>query len=100
MTRKCYCANVLADKAVLNCLSDGISSTFKDAFLSRLIETGATENSSTYDCTNCMKEDKETAFEKTRDILRNIVAAVDNMWHLKDGLPAAVLKELPEDGKN
>jgi E3 ubiquitin-protein ligase BRE1 len=100
MSRKCYCGNVLAEKAVLNCLSDGVSSTFKDAFLSRLIETGATENSSTYSCTNHMKEDKETAFEKTRDILCNIVSAVDNVWYLKDGLPAAVLKELPEDGKD
>lgn len=100
MSRKCYCANVPADNAVLNCLSDGISSTFKDAFLSRLVETGATENSSTFDCTNHMKEDRETALEKTRDILRNIVAAVDNVWFRKDGLPSAVLKELPEDGKN
>lgn len=79
-------------------LPDGVSSTFKDAFLSRLMETGATENSSTYDCTNHMKEDREMTFEKTKDILCNIVTAVDNLWHLKDGLSAAVVKNLPEDG--
>ncbi|XP_040993640.1 E3 ubiquitin-protein ligase BRE1-like 1 isoform X2 [Juglans microcarpa x Juglans regia] len=79
-------------------IDDGVPSTFKDAFLSRLIETGATENSSTYNCANHVKEDSETATEKTQNILRNIVAAVDNLWYLKDGLSAAVLKELPEDG--
>ncbi|XP_059451247.1 E3 ubiquitin-protein ligase BRE1-like 1 isoform X1 [Corylus avellana] len=91
-------SNIELDGEHLPGVEDGVSSTFKDAFLSRLVETGATENSSTYDSTNHMKEDKETAFEKTRDILRNIVAAVDNLWYLKDGLPAAVSKELPEDG--
>ncbi|KAB1225237.1 E3 ubiquitin-protein ligase BRE1-like 1 [Morella rubra] len=79
-------------------LPDGVSSTFKDAFRSRLIETGATENSSTYDCANHMEVDRETASRKTKDILHNIVAAIDNLWHLKDGLPATMLKELPDDG--
>ncbi|KAF5470011.1 hypothetical protein F2P56_010564 [Juglans regia] len=79
-------------------IDDGVPSTFKDAFLSRLIETGATENSSTYNCANHVKEDSETATEKTQNILRNIVAAIDNLRYLKDGLSAAVWKELPEDG--
>ncbi|XP_042959417.1 E3 ubiquitin-protein ligase BRE1-like 1 isoform X2 [Carya illinoinensis] len=79
-------------------IDDGVPSTFKDAFLSRLTETGATEHSSTYNRANHVKEDSETATEKTENILRNIVAAVDNLWYLKDGLLAAVLKELPDDG--
>lgn len=82
----------------MKCFSDGVPSTFKDAFLSRLTETGATENSSTYNCANHVKEDSETATEKTKNILHNIVAAVDNLWNLRDGLSTAVLKELPEDG--
>lgn len=86
------------DDALLKCFSDGVPSTFKDAFLSRLTETGATEHSSTYNCANHVNEDSETATEKTENILRNIVAAVDNLWYLKDGLLAAVLKELPDDG--
>ncbi|GMY23299.1 E3 ubiquitin-protein ligase BRE1-like 1 isoform X1 [Fagus crenata] len=73
-------------------------SILKDAFLSRLIETGATESSSTNDCSNQMEEERETVSERTKNILLNIVAAVDNLWYLKDGLLTAVLKELPEDG--
>lgn len=85
---------------LLNCLPDGVPSTSKDAFLSRLTQTGATENSSMHDCTNRMKVDGETATEKTKNILCNIVAATDNLWYLKDDLSAEILKELPEDGKD
>ena len=72
----------------------------KDAFLSRLIETGATESSSMNDCPNQMEEERESASERTKNILLNIVVATDSLWHLKDGLLTAVLKELPEDGKS
>lgn len=95
-----YYANLLADKDVLICLLDENPSILKDAFLSRLIETGATESSSTNDCSNQMEEERETVSERTKNILLNIVAAVDNLWYLKDGLLTAVLKELPEDGKS
>ncbi|KAK2650704.1 hypothetical protein Ddye_018193 [Dipteronia dyeriana] len=70
----------------------------EDAFLSRLMETGATESSSANDCPNRMEDDRETAFVKSKNILCNIVAAIDNLWHLKDGLNAAALMKLPEDG--
>ncbi|XP_035540989.1 E3 ubiquitin-protein ligase BRE1-like 1 isoform X1 [Juglans regia] len=79
-------------------MDDGVLSTSKDAFLSRLTQTGATENSSMHDCTNRMKVDGETATEKTKNILCNVVAATDNLWYLKDELSAEILKELPEDG--
>lgn len=45
-----------------------------------------------------MIEDGDNACEKSRNILRNIVAAVDDLWSMKDGLYAAVLAALPEDG--
>ncbi|KAL5794940.1 hypothetical protein ACOSP7_003534 [Xanthoceras sorbifolium] len=70
----------------------------EDVFLSRLMETGATERSSADDCPNRMEEDREIASVKTKNILRNIVAAIDNLWHLKDGLHAAALMKLPENG--
>ncbi|KAI9182601.1 hypothetical protein LWI28_027086 [Acer negundo] len=70
----------------------------EDAFLSRLMETGATERSSANDCPNRMEDDRETASVKSKNILCNIVATVDNLWHLKDGLIAAALMKLPEDG--
>lgn len=76
----------------------GASSPQENAFLSRLIETGATESSSTSNCFNQMVEDREPSCEKTRCILGNILTAIDDLWHLKDGLSAAVLKALPEDG--
>lgn len=83
----------------LNFLSDGTPYPSHDDFLSRLMETGATESSSTNNCPNQMEEDRESASEKTKNILRNVVTAVDNLWHLKNGLYAAALKELPHDGK-
>ncbi|KAH9788550.1 E3 ubiquitin-protein ligase BRE1-like 1 [Citrus sinensis] len=69
-----------------------------DAFLSRLMETGATESSSADNCPNQMEEDRETGIPRTKNIVSNILAAVDNLWHLKGGLYAAVLKDLQDGG--
>ncbi|KAA8550078.1 hypothetical protein F0562_001762 [Nyssa sinensis] len=77
---------------------DGASPLLEDAFLSRLLETGATESSSTDNSPNMMEKIGQTADEKTKGILGNIIAAIDDLWHLKDGLYAVVLKALPEDG--
>ncbi|XP_039027527.1 E3 ubiquitin-protein ligase BRE1-like 1 [Hibiscus syriacus] len=67
----------------------------EDAFLSRLMETGATESCS--DNGEQIEEDREhTASEKTRNILRNIVVSINDTWRLKDALYAAVRKELPD----
>ncbi|KAJ6335053.1 hypothetical protein OIU78_011814, partial [Salix suchowensis] len=41
--------------------------------------------------------DTETAFEKNKNVVHNIVDTINGLWHLKDGLHAAVLKQLPED---
>ncbi|KAK8522072.1 hypothetical protein V6N12_066642 [Hibiscus sabdariffa] len=80
-----------------NTKDEPLSST-EDAFLSRLMETGATESSS-LDNGEQIKEDREqTASEKTRNILRNIVVSINDVWCLKDGLYAAVRKELPDNG--
>ncbi|KAE8720887.1 E3 ubiquitin-protein ligase BRE1-like 1 [Hibiscus syriacus] len=79
-------------KDVPQCLTE-------DAFLSRLMETGATESSSSNNCPEQIKEDrKHTASGKTSNILHNIIVAIDDLWSLKDGLCAAVLKELQDDG--
>ncbi|KAK8630388.1 hypothetical protein V6N13_079184 [Hibiscus sabdariffa] len=78
---------------------DGSPCPTEDAFLSRLMETGATESSSSNNCPEQIKEDREhTACEKTRNILHNIIVAIDDLWCLKDGLYAAVRKELQNDG--
>ncbi|KAI9381959.1 hypothetical protein POPTR_014G055800v4 [Populus trichocarpa] len=76
---------------------DGGSSSLKDAFLSRLMETGATESSSATNCPDQMEVDRETAFEKNKRIAHNLVATINGLWYLKDGLRAAVLKQLTED---
>ncbi|KAL9385692.1 hypothetical protein Peur_022702 [Populus x canadensis] len=76
---------------------DGGSSSLKDAFLSRLMETGATESSSASNCPDQMEVDRETAFEKNKSIVHNLVATINGLWYLKDGLRAAVLKQLTED---
>ncbi|XP_044493657.1 E3 ubiquitin-protein ligase BRE1-like 1 isoform X3 [Mangifera indica] len=62
------------------------------------METGATESSSSDNCPNQMEENRETASDKTRNILCNMFVAVNSLYHLKDGLYTAVLKETPGDG--
>lgn len=82
------------------CLSDGALSTLHDAFLNRLAQSGATESSCTYNICNKMEEDRGTTLENTQNILGNIVAAIDNVWNVKDALHNALLKELPENGES
>lgn len=94
------CSNILAAKAALYCLSDGGPSTLQNAFLNRLAQAGATESSCTYNICNKMEEDRGTTSENSQNILGNIVAAIDNVWNVKDALHDALLKELPEDGEN
>lgn len=79
---------------------DGVPSVFQEAFLSRLTETGATESSSIYSCSNEMEGNRQRVCEKTNDTVRNILAEIDCLWHLKDGLHAAVLNNIPEDGNS
>ncbi|WCJ22965.1 E3 ubiquitin-protein ligase BRE1-like 1 [Euphorbia peplus] len=87
----------------IGCISiteDRVSPSFKDAFLSRLVETGATETSSGNNCLNPMEEDKGNSSEKTRNVISNIVTAIDDVWKLKDGVHSAVLNEISEDGSS
>ncbi|KAF9668749.1 hypothetical protein SADUNF_Sadunf14G0035900 [Salix dunnii] len=81
-------------------MKDWGSSSLEDAFLCRLMETGATESSSASNCPDQMEVDRETSFEKNNSILHNIVVTINGLWYLKDGLRAAVLKQLTEDGKS
>jgi E3 ubiquitin-protein ligase BRE1 len=64
------------------------------------METGATESSSATNCPDQMEVDRETAFEKNKSIVHNLVATINGLWYLKDGLRAAVLKQLTEDGRS
>ncbi|MFQ6626836.1 hypothetical protein Gotur_004989 [Gossypium turneri] len=78
--------------------TDEAPSPTEDAFLSRLMETGATESSSS-DNLEQIKEDREqAASEKTRNILHNIVVSINDLWCMKEGLYAAVRKEDPDYG--
>ncbi|KAH1106839.1 hypothetical protein J1N35_010607 [Gossypium stocksii] len=78
--------------------TDEATSPTEDAFLSRLMETGATESSSS-DNLEQIKEDREqAASENTRNILHNIVVSINDLWCMKEGLYAAVRKEHPDYG--
>ncbi|KAM5554572.1 E3 ubiquitin-protein ligase BRE1-like 1 [Rosa sericea] len=94
-SRKSTCQQDVKDNSVVR---DGAPSTLHDAFLNRLAQAGATESSCTYNNCNKMEEDRGTTSENTQNILGNIVAAIDNVWNLKDALHDVLLKELPEDG--
>ncbi|RDX94706.1 E3 ubiquitin-protein ligase BRE1-like 1, partial [Mucuna pruriens] len=76
-------------------MEDGSPSTVQDVFLSRLMQTGATECASTYNFAS--QEHREITTEKAKSILKNIVTAVNNLCVLLDGLHAALLKKLPGD---
>lgn len=85
---------------VITLLLDGSFYACEDSFLSRLLQTGATESSSAVNnVTQTEDEHKQMDDEKMMKILQNIVATVDDIWQMKDKLCAAVLKVLPEDGK-
>ncbi|XP_022944813.1 E3 ubiquitin-protein ligase BRE1-like 1 [Cucurbita moschata] len=77
--------------------ADGSSSSFEDAVLSRLAETGATQSSSTYSSSKHIEQEAESPCEKTNIIKQNIDAAIENLWYLKDGLHATLLNELPKN---
>ncbi|KAG6597033.1 E3 ubiquitin-protein ligase BRE1-like 1, partial [Cucurbita argyrosperma subsp. sororia] len=77
--------------------ADGSSSSFEDAVLSRLAETGATQSSSTYSSSKHIEQETESPCEKTNIIKQNIDAAIENLWYLKDGLHATLLNELPKN---
>lgn len=81
-------------KNALTAVGEVISNTTEDTFLSRLVETGATESCSTNNLNslNQMEEDRQPSREKTQNILCNIVAAISDMWSLKDRLCHGVLK--------
>ncbi|RVW20061.1 E3 ubiquitin-protein ligase BRE1-like 1 [Vitis vinifera] len=59
---------------------------------------GATESCSANDFSDRMEEDRPTSCGKTKNSLSNIVSTINDLWCLKDGLYAAVLEALPEDG--
>ncbi|KAL6495363.1 ubiquitin-like modifier hub1 [Orobanche gracilis] len=75
----------------------------EDALLSRLLETGATESSSTSTVVNppegVRKIDSEITM-KTKNILHNIVASIDGLNSLKHILFAASLKAVSSNGQS
>ncbi|KAM7276194.1 hypothetical protein ACFE04_018060 [Oxalis oulophora] len=73
--------------------NDGIPSSPKDVFLSRLSKVGATET-----CSTQMEEDKTVVAKQTTEILHNIGAAVQGLSCLRNKLLASVLKVHREDG--
>ncbi|KAB2595217.1 E3 ubiquitin-protein ligase BRE1-like 1 [Pyrus ussuriensis x Pyrus communis] len=91
-------SNSQKDAKDISIMEDGASSALQDAFLNRLAQADATESSCTYKSSNQMEEDKGATGEKTKNIVCNVVAAIDNQWRVKDALYDALVKELPEDG--
>ncbi|KAM3238484.1 E3 ubiquitin-protein ligase BRE1-like 1 [Capsicum annuum] len=75
---------------------DGSFHACGDSFLSRLLQTGATESSSAVN-NQTEYEHKKMDDQKIMNILQNIVSTVDDIWQMKDKL-CADLKVLPEDG--
>lgn len=47
-----------------------------------------------------MEGNRERVLEKTKVMVCNILAAIDSLGHCKDGLHAALLKNISEDGNS
>ncbi|CAK8541332.1 unnamed protein product [Lathyrus sativus] len=76
---------------------DGSSSTVQDVFLNRLLQTGATESSSSSHFANEMDQHRQITAEKAKSILNNILTFINNFRCLKDGFHTALLKKLRGD---
>ncbi|XP_042038389.1 E3 ubiquitin-protein ligase BRE1-like 1 isoform X1 [Salvia splendens] len=75
----------------------------EDTLLSRLLETGATENSSASTLMNPSEEEGKINGEMTEKleiILKNIIASFDDLNNLKSILYAASLKTLSSNGQS
>ncbi|XP_008803814.1 E3 ubiquitin-protein ligase BRE1-like 1 isoform X1 [Phoenix dactylifera] len=77
-------------------IEDGASCPTEDDFLSRLLETGATESSNYVSPSE--KEDDIGAMQlRAKNILQNIIASFNDVCHVNEELAAALLVALPED---
>lgn len=64
----------------------------KDDFINRLLETGATESSSSNICSNRMEENRVNTSSQLTQTLYNLVAATDDLRCLKNELYPTVLR--------
>ncbi|KAG7570506.1 Zinc finger RING-type [Arabidopsis thaliana x Arabidopsis arenosa] len=71
---------------------DGSSPAVKNDFINRLLETGATESSSSNICSNRMEENGVNTSSQMTQTLSNLVAATDDLRCLKDELYPTVLR--------
>ncbi|CAN7138347.1 unnamed protein product [Brassica rapa subsp. narinosa] len=77
---------------------DGSSPAVKDDFINRLLETGATESSSSNTCSNQKEENRENTSSQLTQTLCNLVAATNDLRCLKDELyPTALRTGLDKD---
>ncbi|XP_019082403.1 PREDICTED: E3 ubiquitin-protein ligase BRE1-like 1 isoform X1 [Camelina sativa] len=77
---------------------DGSSLAVKDDFINRLLETGATESSSSNICSNGMEENKVNTSSQLTQTLYNLVAVTNDLRCLKDELyPSALRTGLDKD---
>ncbi|XP_077236568.1 E3 ubiquitin-protein ligase BRE1-like 1 [Tasmannia lanceolata] len=68
-----------------------------DAFLSRLLETGATDSCSDNMSPNQMEDDIKKSPATTKNFLQNILAAINDLRAVNDRLAVTLLETLPGD---
>ncbi|KAL0720488.1 hypothetical protein Bca4012_035087 [Brassica carinata] len=71
---------------------DGSSPDVKNDFINRLLETGATESSSSNSCSNGIEENRGNSSSQVKQTLHNLVAATNDVRCLKDELYPTVLR--------
>lgn len=79
---------------LMSCCADGSSPDIKDDFINRLLETGATESSSSNICSNGTEENtgNNASSSQVTQTLHNLVAATNDIRCIKDELYPTVLR--------
>ncbi|KAJ6849638.1 E3 ubiquitin-protein ligase BRE1-like 1 [Iris pallida] len=90
-------ADGVVDDTSCHMLEDGACCPMEDDFLSRLLETGATESCSDIISPSQMKEDLWTSQTNTKNILRDTISSVNYMWRVHEEAVSALLATLSED---
>ncbi|KAG0474958.1 hypothetical protein HPP92_014644 [Vanilla planifolia] len=71
-------------------LGDQSSFPMQDDFISRLLETGATNSCSLDDSTDSVEDEKSRTSETTKNILQNIISSINWMWHVSKDVTSSL----------
>ncbi|PKA46449.1 E3 ubiquitin-protein ligase BRE1-like 1 [Apostasia shenzhenica] len=78
-------------------LEDGASLAIQEDFMSRLLESGATDSCSDNESSDYQDNSTKITSVTTKNILRNITSSINCMWHMREDVASALRCNLSED---